>query len=95
MIEFGNRLRQFRKERNMTQKQLADLIRVKNSVISFYEVGERTPSLEVIVKLASVLHVSADALLGIEKDETVNISGLSDTDKQLVQALVARLSQGK
>ncbi len=95
MVEFGERLRQLRKERNLTQKQLADLIGVKNSVISFYEVGERTPSLEAVVKLARVLHVSADTLLGIEKSETVNISGLSDTDKRFVQSLAERLRQQK
>ncbi len=94
MVEFGERLRQFRKERNLTQKQLADLIGVKNSVISFYEVGERTPSLEVLVKLAKVLHMSTDALLGIEKSETVNVKGLSEADKRIVQSLAERLRQG-
>ncbi len=93
MVDFGERLRQLRKERNLTQRQLADLIGVKNSVISFYEVGERTPSLEAVVKLASVLHVSADTLLGIEKSETVNVSGLSDKDKRFVQSLAERLRQ--
>ncbi len=91
MVEFGMRLRQLRKERNLTQKQLADLIGVKNSVISFYEVGERTPSLEAVVKLARVLRVSTDALLGMEKCETVNVSGLSETDRQFVQSLADRL----
>lgn len=65
MVEFGERLRKLRKERNLTQKQLATLIGVKNSVISFYEVGDRTPSPEVLKKLAVALHVSADTLLGI------------------------------
>lgn len=37
MVEFGNRLRQLRKDRNLTQQLLATLIGVKNSVISFYE----------------------------------------------------------
>ncbi len=93
MVEFGKRLRQLRKERNLTQRQLADLIGVRNSVISFYEVGERTPSLDAVVKLASVLHASADTLLGLEKYETINVSGLSETDKQLVQSLADRLRQ--
>lgn len=93
MVEFGGRLRQLRKERNLTQKQLADLMGVKNSVISFYEVGERTPSLDALVKLASVLHVSADTLLGIEKCETINVSGLSKEDRQYVEFLVERLRQ--
>ncbi|MBQ8255080.1 MAG: helix-turn-helix transcriptional regulator [Clostridia bacterium] len=91
MVEFGNRLRQLRKNRKLTQKELANLIGVKNSVISFYEVGDRTPSLDVLVKLSKALHVSTDVLLGIEKSETVDISGLADKDKQYIQYLIDRL----
>ncbi len=91
MVEFGEKLRQLRKEKNLTQKQLADLVGLKNSVISFYEVGERVPSPEVIKKLAAVLHVSADYLLGLERAETVDLHGLDDADKKLVRALVDTL----
>lgn len=91
MVEFGDRLRKLRKERKLTQKELANLIGVKNSVISFYEVGDRTPSLEVLVKLSKALRVSTDILLGIDKSETIDIAGLSETDKQYIQSLVDRL----
>ena len=62
MVEFGEKLRQLRKEKKLTQKELAALIGVKNSVISFYELGDRIPSPEVIRRLAIALHVSADYL---------------------------------
>lgn len=91
MVEFGDKLRQLRKERKLTQKELANLIGVKNSVISFYEVGDRTPSLEVLIKLSKALHISTDVLLGIDKSEVINVSGLSENDKQIVQSLVDRL----
>lgn len=91
MVDLGKRLKQLRKENNLTQKQLALQIGVQNAVISFYEVGERYPSPEVLVKLASTLHVTTDYLLGIDKGETVDVSGLSDEDKALVRALVERL----
>lgn len=94
MVEFKDRLRQLRKEKNLTQKQLATLIGVKNSVISFYEVGDRIPSPEVIVKLATVLHVSSDYLLGIDRHaESVDISGLDENDKGLVRSLVDSLRE--
>lgn len=69
MVEFGSRLRALRKQRNLTQKQLAALINTKNSIISFYENGERLPSPEVVIKLAAVLHVSTDYLLGVEREK--------------------------
>ena len=88
MVEFGERLRTLRKEKKLTQQQLASMIGVKNSVISFYEMGDRTPSPEVIKKLASVLHVSTDFLLGIDKQEAIDVSGLEESDKALVRTLV-------
>lgn len=91
MVEFGNRLRRLRKERKLTQKELAGRIGVKNSVISFYEVGDRTPSLEVLVKLSKALHVSTDVLLGLDKSETVDVAGLSEKDKQYIRYLIDRL----
>lgn len=91
MVDFGNRLRQLRKERKLTQKELAGRIGVKNSVISFYEVGDRTPSLEVLVKLSKALHVSTDVLLGLDKSETVDVAGLSEKDKQYIRYLIDRL----
>ena len=95
MVEFGEKLRHLRKEKNLTQKQLAALIGVKNSVISFYEVGDRFPSPEVIRKLAIALHVSADYLLGIEKNESIDVSGLDEKEKSLIRALVDTLRDNK
>ena len=88
MVDFGRKLKELRKQKNLTQKELASLIGVKNSIISFYEVGERIPSPEILIKLASVLHVTSDYLLGIEKCDAVDVSGLDEEDKHLIRALV-------
>ena len=93
MVEFGNRLRQLRKDRNLTQQQLAELIGVKNGVISFYELGDRTPSPAVLRKLALALHVSADYLLGIERAATLDASGLDEQDLLVVQMMIRRLRE--
>lgn len=91
MVEFGNRLRQLRKDRKLTQQQLAELIGVKNSVISFYEVGERTPSPDVLRKLALALHVTADYLLGIEREATLDATGLDEEDRLVIQMMIGQL----
>lgn len=75
----------------MTQKQLGELVGIRNSVISFYELGERVPSPKVVKKLAAVLHVSTDYLFGVEKIETVDVSGLDENDKAIVRSLVESL----
>lgn len=93
MVEFGQRLRTLRRERNLTQKQLAELIGVQHTIISFWELGDRIPSPSMLVKLACTLHVSTDYLLGIEKGESVDISRLQESDKTIVRALVNSLNE--
>ena len=88
MVEFGQKLRELRKQKNLTQKQLAELIGVKNSIISFYELGDRFPSPEIVIKLAAALNTSTDYLLGVEKGRSININGLSDEDEKAVRILV-------
>lgn len=90
-MEFGNRLKELRKQQGLTQQQLADRIGVTKSVISFYELKERAPSPEVLIKLSYIFHVSTDYLLGIERNKTVDVSGLDDEDIKAVQLVVDRL----
>lgn len=90
-FNFGDRLKELRLQNSMTQKDLADRIGVTKSVISFYELRERTPSPEVLVKLATIFHVTSDYLLGIEKGKSIDISGLDADDEKAVRAVVEQL----
>ncbi len=93
MVELGNRLRQMRKNRNLTQRQLAELVGVTHSVISCYEMGDRTPSPDILRKLAATLHVTSDYLLGIERGASIDVTGLDEEDRLAVQTIVNRLRE--
>lgn len=88
MVNFGNTLKELRQKAGMTQKDLAAKVGVTKSVISYYELSERSPSPEILMKLASVFHVTTDFLLGIQKRDTIDLSGLSAEDKELVRTMV-------
>lgn len=90
-MDFGNKLKELRTQAGLTQKQLADQIGITKSVVSFYELRERTPSPDILVKLAAVFHVSTDYLLGIEKGKSIDISGLDSEDKKAVRMVVEQL----
>ena len=90
-FDFGTRLKELRNQAGLTQKQLAELVGVTKSVVSFYELRERTPSPEILVKLASVFHVSSDFLLGIEKSRSINIDGLDIEDEKIIRLMVEQL----
>lgn len=87
-MEFGDKLRELRKESGLTQKQLAQQVGVTKSVISYYELNERTPSPDVLKKFSSVFHVTCDYLLGIERTKTLDISGLDNEEEKVVRILV-------
>jgi transcriptional regulator with XRE-family HTH domain len=63
----GQRLARFRRERGMTQVELADRLGVAQPVVSDYERSELRLHGELIVKLTQILSVSAEELLGLEK----------------------------
>ena len=92
-MDFGQRLKALRTQAGMTQLQLAQRIGVTKSVVSYYELQERTPSPEVLRKLAGIFKVSTDYLLGLDTRETLDISGLSPEDAALLRTLAERLRQ--
>ena len=95
MVDFGNTLKRLRQEAGYTQKQLADKLCVTKSVISYYELQERYPSPEVLIKLSSIFHVSTDYLLGLEKEETVSLAGLDREDIIIVKKMIDSLKKKK
>ncbi len=64
MTLLGNRIKQLRRQSNLTQKQLGDLVNVTKVSICCYENGTRMPSLEVLGDLSEIFKVSTDYLLG-------------------------------
>ncbi len=63
MNEFGNFLYSLRKEKGMTQQELADRLGLTNKAISKWETGEAFPETAQLVPLADVFGVSVDELL--------------------------------
>lgn len=64
---FGARLREVRKSKKLTQKELAEQIGIKQNSYSDWETGKNEPSLENLVKLADLFEVSLDWLFGRDK----------------------------
>lgn len=90
-MEFGLKLKELRLNAGLTQQQLAAQLGITKSVVSYYELQERYPSPEILIKVASVFHVSTDYLLGIEKNYPLDTSGLDAKDIRLVNTIVEHL----
>lgn len=61
---FGERLRELRVERGMTQPDLATLLGLARSTISQYETGIRQPDIDTLKRMSDIFHVSMDYLCG-------------------------------
>ena len=92
-MDFGKRLKQLRTQAGLTQAQLAERIGVTKSVVSFYELQERSPSPDVLIKISRIFHVSTDYLLGLERNNTIDVSGLNNRDIALLRALADSLRE--
>lgn len=61
-MDIHKRIKQLRIEKNWTQTELADRLKIKQKQISAYERGANKPSTEVLIRLAEVFEVSLDYL---------------------------------
>lgn len=56
-LKFGRRLQKLRKDRGLTQEQLAEATRLSTTFIGLLEIGVRKPSLKTLQKFSSVLKI--------------------------------------
>ena len=76
----GNRIRRYRKLKNLSQEELADLTEMSNSYISDIENGRKEVKLDKLLIIANVLEVSIESLLidclentNFQKDKEVDL----------------------
>ncbi len=80
----GERLRELRKSKDLTQAQVADGINCTPAAYNRYESGERQPSMETLAKLADYFGASLDYLYG---RAPLSDSALSDYEKEFIEKL--------
>lgn len=64
----GSNIAELRKDKGLTQKDLADILHVSKSAVSHYEQGISIPTTQILISLADYFNVNVDYLLGRCKD---------------------------
>lgn len=73
MIMVSERIKRLREKKGLTQKQLAEIIRVDQSTVAKWEKGEKTPKTENVIKMAAAFDVDISELMNFKKaDGTYN-----------------------
>ncbi|MFW6016676.1 MAG: helix-turn-helix domain-containing protein [bacterium] len=68
-MNFPEILKKLRKERGLSQNELAQKVGLTGSAVGYYELDKRKPDYEIITRLSSYFEVSCDYLLGISEEK--------------------------
>ena len=93
-MEFSERLKELRKQAHLTQVELASKLGIVQSSYADWERGKKKPTQENLVKIAQILNVSVDYLVGNSEEKNdeldniellfrMNSKGLSDEEKKI------------
>lgn len=82
-MSIGENIKKYRKEKGLTQKELADKLNIATNSLSRYEIGERRPPIDMIEKIAEILNVTPIQLMYDEEVEnTLNQSADDEAQRQ-------------
>ncbi|EQB4336231.1 helix-turn-helix domain-containing protein [Clostridium botulinum] len=91
---FGDRLKELREEKDLTQEELGKFLNVSRQTISSYESGAIEPSIANLVKIANIFNVSLDYLLCRTK-ERYNLNLENKKNKELLLDIIKVIEKYK
>ena len=84
----GKRIRDLRINQNWTQSQLARKLGVHPKSIKNWESDMSDPSIENLINICNIFHISADEILGRDITNFINIGALDDENKRKLMAVI-------
>ena len=91
----SKKLRNLRKDFNISQVDLAAKLGVTKQCVSNWENDNILPSIEMLVKIAQYFNTSTDFLLGLNNDKTLDVSELSDEEIAHLKLLIKDITKAK
>lgn len=80
--EIGARIRKYREDRGISQKELAEKLGISNSRVSNWEHGINRPDADILADICEALNVSPSELL----DVRLSPDDLNDTERKVIMA---------
>ena len=90
-MEIGTKIFELRKQNNLSQEKLAELVGVSRQTISKWELGETSPDIKQAKRLAEIFRVSLDQLVGNDTHNVI-LEKVSNTEK--LAGLVIKILKG-
>lgn len=64
MNTFSQRLKGLREKSDLSQSQLSSRLNIAKSTLAMYEIGQREPNFDTVIRIANFFDVSVDYLIG-------------------------------
>ena len=90
-MKINEKISILRRDSGLSQDELAERLNVSRQSVSKWETGSALPDSDKILALAELFDVSTDFLLGVENTVSINVSGLSGKDIELINSIVSHL----
>lgn len=90
---FNERIKQLRESLGINQVEFGKRINVSKQCISNWENSNILPSIDMLIKITKTFSVSADYLLGLSDQISVNVTGLSPMQVVHIQSVINDLKE--
>ena len=87
-MNFGERLRSLRTQRNLTIIALAEQLGVSYSIVDKYERNDRRPSFDVLKAMKDLFNVNMDYLFAYTDEKMFSVSGLTPQQQADVDNMI-------
>lgn len=89
----NEKIKQLRQAYGINQIELGKRLGVSKQCVSNWENDNIQPSIEMLLRISRFFNISCDELLGLQKTNTVDVSGLSDTELAHIKLLIRDLQE--
>ena len=95
ILNIADRIRYLRDKTGMTQTDLAKRLGISRSAVNSWEMSLSSPSVANLIEMSQIFHVDVDYILSISDKITVDITNLSQEERESIIRLVDCLERGK
>ena len=90
-FDTGNKIKEIRESRNLTQDQLAELASLNRVTIAKYESGKVEPGAHALSRIADALEISSDVLLGRSEPDAESVRKPLTVESRIISAGVDKM----
>ena len=79
------RLKYLRESLKLTQSEAGERLGLDHKAVSAFETGSRTPTAELLIKMAALYRTTTDFILGVSHQDVIVLEGLNEFNRQTVR----------